>query len=520
MKLGRIATITKVLLDEGLGFLTDSHEAGTPGEGADAAEKRPPDTEVGARLRRTLEKLGPTFVKFGQLLATRVDLFSEEFIAELAKLHSNVPPFPHDEARAIIERELDAKIEDVFEELPEAPVAAASIAQVYEARLKRDGSHVAVKVQRPNMEESLLSDLEMLVQFSGLIDRLVPPYRRSMVHRLAEEYAHRARTEIDFLAEAQAIERFSEVLTTLPEFRAPGLQRDLCTPRLLIMEWFEGKKLDDVKDAKALSALGFDPEAFGRSMLRLQISMSYEHGFVHGDTHPGNIILLPSGQIGLIDFGLHGHVPRALRDKMLETVFYQASGRIDQAVDAFVDVLAPDETVDVEAFKTDLHAVLVAGAATGAMKDNRITEQLIEGMRVGAQYRIKAQSDLFMVIRNLTIVEGIALRYCPSLEAVEEVKAITGAIMRRRLFGPSMREELTQLLPHVLLTLSKRPRTAEKLLRLERSFSDAKNLGDFLRREQVIREPVPVRGHGWLVLLLVAVTAALGGYLLHMVAST
>jgi ubiquinone biosynthesis protein len=508
VKLGRVAEISKVFLDEGLGYLTESHEAGE--------EERPPEAEVAVRLRRTLEKLGPTFVKFGQMLGTRVDLFSEEIVTELGKLHSSVPPFPHDQARAIIEKELSAKIEDVFDEFPDEPIAAASIAQVYKARMKGDSDGwVAVKVQRPGMEENLLSDLEVLIQMSGFFDRLVPPYRAAMVHRVAEEYASRARQEIDFLAEADAIDKFSEVLATLPEFRAPAVYRELSSPRLLVMEWLEGRKLDTVKEPKQLTGLGFDPESFGRSMLRLQVSMSYEHGFVHGDTHPGNIILLPSGQIGLIDFGLHGHVPRVVRDKMLEIIFYQASGRVDEAVEAYVQVFSPDPALDVEAFKAELKAVMSSDRSRASVGEYRVTEQLIEGMRVGARYRLKAPSELFMVIRNLTIVEGIVLRFSPQLKTADELEQITGAIMRRRLFGPSMREELTQLLPHVLLTLSKRPRTAEKLLRLERSFGEAKNLGDFLRREQVIREPVPVRGHGWMVLATVAAVGALAGYFLH-----
>ncbi len=151
--------------------------------------------------------------------------------------------------------------------------------------------------------------------------------------------------------------------------------------------------------------------------------------------------------------------------------------RIDEAVDAFVTVFEPDPSLDLGAFKAELRDVLFAGSGKHTIGEERITEQLISGMRVGAKYRLKAQSDLFMVIRNLTIVEGIVLRYCPTIDPVDEVKTITGDIMRRKVFGPSMRDEMTQLLPQILLTLSQRPRLAERLLRLERSFSEAKNLG-------------------------------------------
>ena len=213
MKLARAAGITQVLLEEGLGYLTSSD----PSE-----EDRPPEAEVARRFRRTLERLGPTFVKFGQMLATRVDLFSPAFIDELGKLHAAVEPFPCEEARALVAEELGQPVGEVFDHWPEAPIAAASIAQVYRATLP-GGVPVAVKVQCPGIDATLQTDLDTLLVLSGFIDRLVPPYRAAMVDKVAREYAARARSELDFLAEARAVERFAEVFATLPEFRAPAL---------------------------------------------------------------------------------------------------------------------------------------------------------------------------------------------------------------------------------------------------------------------------------------------------------
>ena len=511
MKLSRLATISKVFLEEGLGFLTEKKPEKKEGE-----EERPSNAELAKRLRRTLERLGPTFVKFGQMLGTRVDLFGEEVIAELGKLHSHVKPFPNEAARAILEEELKRPVDEVFEELSEDPIAAASIAQVYEGKLK-DGARVAVKVQRPDLEESLMSDLEVLIDVSGFIDALVPRYRRAMVHKVAQEYATRAKMEIDFLSEANAMEEFGDVLATLPDFRVPRVHRELCTPKVLVMEWLEGTKLDTIGTKEELAALGFDPETFGRSMLRLQISMSYEHGFVHGDTHPGNIFLMPDGQIGLIDFGLHGRVPRALREKMLEVLFYQASGRVDEATKAFVAVLDPETEEDRVGLEAALRDILAEQVQSGkSVGEKRMTEQILEGMRAGAGFRLKARSELFMVIRNLTIVEGIVLRYAPGLDPGEEMKTITGNILRRKLFGPSMREEMTQLLPQIVLTLTKRPQLFEQLLRLERSFTDSKDLGEFLRKEHVIAPPAAPRGFSALMLVLVGLVGVALGYALHL----
>lgn len=508
MQLGRVAEISKVFLEEGLGL----------GDHGDVSEEAPPtglDEQRARRLRRALERLGPTFVKFGQMLATRVDLFGPDFLKELGKLRSRVPPFSTAEARTSIERELGRPIDEVFAEFPDQPMASASIAQVYRAKLRDDETWVAVKVQRPRLQETLSSDLAVLIEVSRFVDRLVPAYHRSLVHRVAVEYAARARQEIDFLAEATAMTRFREVLETLPEFRVPAVRHDLCSERLLVMEWLDGPLLDEVEDPERLREMGVEPRVLASAMLRLQLGMSYEHGFVHGDTHPGNIILLPDGRFGLIDFGLHGAVPRRLCDKMLELLFYQSWGRTDEAVSAFLQIFTPDPELDLEEFGRELKRVLTQHDARSA-RDSKLTAQLVEGLRLGARYRLQAQSDLFVVIRNLTIVEGIVLTYAPDMDLIGEVREILGGILQRRAFGTLMRGELKQVLPLSLLTLSQRPLLFDRLLRLERSFIDAQTLGEFLRHEGVL-EPVkrPRLPAPWLPLLLGVVGGVAASVAMH-----
>lgn len=505
MQLGRVAEISKVFLEEGLGLADPESEPELPAPGVDEQRAR--------RLRRALERLGPTFVKFGQMLATRVDLFGPEFLRELGKLRSHVPPFSAAEARACIEQQLGKPLDEVFAEFPEQPAASASIAQVYRARLRDTDAWVAVKVQRPRLQDTLASDLAVLIEVSRFVDRLVPAYHRSLVHRVAVEYAARARQEIDFLAEANAMVRFREVLGTLPEFRVPTVRLDLCSEQLLVMEWLEGPLLDEVEDAKRLRELGVEPRMLASAMLRLQLGMSYEHGFVHADTHPGNIILLPDGRFGLIDFGLHGTVPRRLCDKMLELLFYQSWGRTDEAVSAFLQIFLPDPEMDLEEFGRELRGVLEQGDARSA-RESRLTAQLVEGLRLGARYRLQAQSDLFVVIRNLTIVEGIVLTYCPEMDVIGEVRQILADILQRRAFGTLMRGELKQLLPLALLTLSQRPLLLDRLLRLERSFIDAQSLGEFLRHEGVLESPKPASTPAvWLPVLLGLLGGILGSAL-------
>lgn len=302
--------------------------------------------------------------------------------------------------------------------------------------------------------------------------------------------------------------RFGEVIRSLPEFRVPRVRLDLCAERLLVMEWFDGELLDRVHGPSELLALGVSPRSLAISMLRLQLGMSYEHGFVHGDTHPGNIILLKTGHIGLVDFGLHGHVPRSLCDKMLELLFYQSSGRTNDAVIAFLQVFSPDPEVDIKGFEEQLRIVLAQSDRPTA-SESKLTAQLVEGLRLGARYRLRAQSDLFIVLRNLTIVEGIVLTYCPELDLIAEVRTILGSILRRRAFGVVGHGELGQLLPMVLLTISQRPQLLERLMRLERSFTDARNLGEFFLHEGVFDHQKPPRREPWWAIALLCVLSGI-----------
>ncbi len=382
---------------------------------------------------------------------------------------------------ALVERELGQPVRDVFASFDESPVASASIARVTEPR-SAPGKPVAVKVQRPDLGSSLLLDLDMLVHISKIVDRFVPAYHRSLVHRVAEEYAVRARNEIDFLLEAQTMDRFRTVIADLPAFYVPKVHFEWSTSRLLVMEWLDGVLLDDVPDAQGLAAHGFGAESFARNLLRLQLCMSYEHGLVHGDTHPGNLMLGANGKIGLLDFGLHGNVSQELRDKMLELIFHQASGRTDAAVQAFLTIFVPDTEVELEAFEAELRKVLEQGDATTAV-DAHLTTQLVDGLRVGAKYRLKARSELFLVLRNLTIVEGIVVQYCPSLDVIGVVREIVEGILQRRLTATRLQHDLRGVLPMWMLTVSQRPQLIEKVMRLERVFTESKNLGDFLQKE-------------------------------------
>ena len=494
MKMRRISEIATVFAEEGLGYLFGTavlHEAvGDNGVQNQTPPQPKSDVETAARLRRTLERLGPTFVKFGQLLATRVDLFPDEFTNELSKLHSSVPPVPNDIAFKIIQEELGRPIADLFSDVSQNPIASASIAQVYRAKLISNGQSVALKVQRPNLEKNLIQDLEILLEISGWIDSLVPTYHKSMIHSVAKEYAHRSHMEIQFLSEATAMERFGEFFAGDAYFHIPKVHRELCTDKLIVMEWVDGDMLDKVQSANELTRRGFAPNELAKNLLRLQLCMSYEHGFIHADTHPGNLVLMPIGKIAIIDFGLHASISKAVRSKMLEMLILQSQGLIDEQVDAFAEFSPPGNPKDIEPYKAELRVLFkTSGPTSGPV----ISQQLISGMRIGAKYHNLANSELIMVVRNLLIIEGIILKFEPAFEPGKEMTGVLGDILKRKLSYQSLRDQATPLLGQIAFTLSRRPELMERLMKMERSFGASKNLGDFLRKEGVIQDHPPVR---------------------------
>lgn len=519
MSIGRMAEIVKVFAEEGLGSLTARKGELKLAAGAESSTMTPEalsDRETAIRLRRVFERLGPTFVKFGQILATRIDLFSDDFIAELGQLHSKVPPFDHSTATQIIEEELGRPLSDVFESFPDQPIAAASVAQVYKAKLKT-GENVAVKVQRPNLEESLVRDIQLIVQISGWLDNLLPSYRKSMMHSAAEEYARSARSEINFRAEAIAIERFGDILKNDPYFVVPRVFQEFCSEKLVLMDWLDGKKLDQFKNSAELKAAGGNPKDLSQNLFRLQICMSYEYGQIHGDTHPGNLILLHGGnRIGLIDFGLNAVVSKFVQNKMLEAIMYQSSGQSERLVDVMVELTPPANASQTDAYKNDLRKI-VSGwfDQSASLAHNKISEQTIKGIRVGAKYRNRARPELLVVMRNLSIVEGIILRFDPDFLPLPAAKKILNDIMKRKLSPTAIKDQVTPMLAELGLAISRKPELAQRLMHLERSFIDSPSIGDFLRKEKIIEQAKNPNSRRLKDFVLFAVGIALGACLIY-----
>lgn len=336
----RVQTIARVLTHHGFGHLIDRLNVGRyvplPKRWR-PAQVPVTDASIGRRLGSAFQELGPTFVKFGQMLSTRPDLVPAEIAAELSKLQDEVPPFDTAIARQIVEQDLGAPIDECFDSFADQPFASGSIAQVYRATVRPEGQPqsqpVVVKVKRPDIEDVVRLDMTILRWIADLAERVMPDSANYQPKMVVEEFERTILREMDLINEAATITRFSEAFGEDPCFRLPLVHWDCTGPKVLTLDWLEGTSLkfllargDERIDRKALA------DRLGRAFMR----QFFELGLFHADPHPGNLLITPPANVGLIDFGLTGRFD----EEMMGQLIIALSAALSREPDIVVEILA------------------------------------------------------------------------------------------------------------------------------------------------------------------------------------
>jgi ubiquinone biosynthesis protein len=302
--LGRISEIAQVAVRHGFGYFFHRNRLNDllPGNGKPAVEQ--PPSERGRHLRELLDELGPTFVKFGQLLSMRPDVLPPDIIAELRGLQDDVSPFPYDEAAEMVRLELGQPIERAFLDFDPVPLAAASIGQVHRATLP-NGRDVVVKVQRPGAPRQIEADLNLMYQAARLAKERVRALDFIDAEGLVDEFSRSIRQELDYRLEARNAETFRKNFAGHPHVRIPRVYWSYTRPRVLTLEFLDGTQLADIE------ILGWTPEQryrLAEVLTEAWMTMIFRHGFFHGDPHPANVLVFSPDRIGLVDFGLAGRL--------------------------------------------------------------------------------------------------------------------------------------------------------------------------------------------------------------------
>jgi ubiquinone biosynthesis protein len=421
--LRRFSQIGRVLVRHGFGFVFDVRRQRREKKGLQ--EFLAPN--FGVRLRRTLDDLGPTFVKFGQLLSTRSDILPEGVLSELQKLQDTVRPMPAGVAQAIVERELGAPVEEVFTRFDPEPLGSASIGQVHRAVL-RGGEVVAVKVQRPEAPGRVESDLELMREFADFLDRRFGRRIFVDVRGLVAEFETVIRRELDYTAEAENARRFAINFAETPVV-IPRVHLEYSTSRVLTLQHIEGTRFRDIRplllspsERRRVASMGADAI----------FKMAFEDGFFHGDPHPGNLILTPQGDLALLDFGMVGYMSRgdieALSRLFIAVVQRDAAAAL-RGLESLGVRYAPEVRGDLE---RDLREFLnkYSGLSVGEVTLGQALSELISLAR---RYRLRVPPVFPLLTKALVTAEGLARAIDPTINVYEVARPYARRLLAGRL---------------------------------------------------------------------------------------
>jgi len=385
------------------------------GNSSDKAVQR----RLAERILHTLTALGPCFIKVGQALSTRPDLVRRDWLEQLTRLQDNLPAFPHDVALATIEAELGAPASQLFAEFPDYPMAAASLGQVYRARLA-DGHWVAVKVQRPGLERILRRDLVLVRLLATLTGPLLPLNLGFGLTEIIDEFGRSLFEEIDYRREADNAERFAALFAGHPEVHVPAVERHLSGERVLTTSWIHGTKL---QERQVLEGQRLDPAALIRTCVVSGLRQLLEFGYFHADPHPGNLFALPGrtgamGHVGYVDFGMMDSITDADRLTLTSAVVHLINRDFRALAEDFVQLGFLHPSTDLEPIIPALEEVLggAIGENVGDFNFKAVTDRFSELMY---DYPFRVPARFALIIRAVVSQEGLAMRLDPSFRILQ-----------------------------------------------------------------------------------------------------
>lgn len=388
--------ISRVLIKHGMGEIADRLR-GRSGTRIKSGLPNP------ARIRRTLEELGPSFIKLGQLMSTRADLFPPEYIDEFSKLQDQVPPVPFEGIRRLIESELGEPLDRLFQSIDETALAAASVAQVHTALL-HSGEKVAVKVIRPGIEKRIRNDIQVMYYFAARFEKSFELGRVVGAVNLVKEFERTIFRELDMLIEAGNIERFTQSFKAVEEIYIPAVHWDFTSRSVLVMEHIEGIKLDRVDQIRRQ---GIDPQEVAMIGLRSFSRQLMAAGIFHADPHPGNTIVMLDGRVGLVDFGIVGYLDEETMMQIAHLFLGFAEHDYDMVMDALAAAgLVDPRTMELKRFRADLKdmAEPFYGRSLKTISVKDVYDQV---MRLVFKYRIRLPRNLLLLLKTFIQTEAL-----------------------------------------------------------------------------------------------------------------
>ncbi len=429
--INRLREILAVLFEEGFGYWISrttlaGHVPWYRRIFAGIKNKAAEELTLPVRVRRAMERLGPTFVKLGQILSLRPDFVPKEYIKEFEKMQDHVPEFSYEEAKQIVEHELGKTLHSVFKTFDKKPIASASLSQVHKAVLK-NGKVVAVKIQRPNIRAVIEKDIRLMLHIASILEEHFPEAKKYKLTKIVEEFARWTEQELDFRLEAKNAIRFRQNFINNAHIVIPKVYTEYTTDKILVLQFIEGTELNklDASNKKEFDSL----ITYGFQGILEQV---FIHGFFHADPHPGNIFIMKDGKIGLVDFGIVGHFTEELKKKsisLFQGIIEQDSEKI---IKTFLDMGMNIEQINYDAFKDDLEQILaeLKDTSVGDVKSSYILEDVLN---LALKHEVKMPVDFVLFGKTIATLEGVALKYDPDFKIIESSRPFIKKLMVKKL---------------------------------------------------------------------------------------
>ena len=386
------------------------------------------DASAPERLRMVFEELGPTFVKLGQMLSTRPDLVGHKMADEFAKLQDDAKPFDFKIVKSTIEKELGKPLDLLFSNFNSEPVAAASIGQVHRAFLI-DGTEVAIKIQRPGIQEIVDKDLVIMHHMAGLINKTIPSMRIFNIPVIVDEFEKSITKEMDYQLEARNTQNFGANFANDEGIYVPRIFSDYSTSLVLTMEFMHGNKMVNVLD---------NPDGFDDKLLAKRVAKSYfkqilEDGFFHADPHPGNMYVLENNVLCYIDFGMMGHIDNEFMANLGELFMHAIDYNADAVINQLIYMHIIDQTVDRQLLKRDIMDVFdrYYGASLQEMRLGNIMKDL--AIPLIYKYQAHIPPEFTLIIRSVSLIEGVAYSLDPEFDATNVLKPMVKKILLKKI---------------------------------------------------------------------------------------
>ncbi|HEX5704785.1 MAG TPA: AarF/UbiB family protein [Pyrinomonadaceae bacterium] len=380
-------------------------------------------------LADDLEKLGPTFIKLGQLISTRADLLPEQYLEALARLQDKVEPFPFEQVQEIVERELGGRLSKLFAKFEPEPLAAASLGQVHRAWM-RDGREVVVKVQRPNIRGTIIEDLQALQEAAEFIDNHSDVGKRYEFSLILSEFRRSLMRELDFKREADNLLKLRESLSEYENIVIPAPVEDYTSSLVLTMDFIPGKKITDVSPVRLVE---IDGMKLAEDLFRAYLKQLLVDGFFHADPHPGNVFLTDDNRIALIDLGMVSHLSDGMREQLLRMLLAIAEGRGEEVAEITVRLGEARENFDETEFKRRVSSLVIrhANASLDKIDAGRIIMKI---MRIGADTWFRFPQEYTMIAKAILNLDRSVYTLAPDFNPNDVIREESANIMTRQMY--------------------------------------------------------------------------------------